>query len=245
MTASSQKILNDYHKDPTDQKKEDVVVAYKNLVVYIAKKMTFHYDDLEDLIQVGTIGLIKAIDRYDPNQNTEFASFASPNIIGEIKHYFRDQKQLLKIPRRLQELHSKIKSYVKEKTQQTGEPPSIQTISRVFKISEDDILECLEANQVTQITSLDAPKYSHQDQPTTLIETISKTDDSLSSLDKELLHQSIDQLPSRDQTIIRYRFFHGLTQSQIAEKLHLSQMQISRILQSSLKKLKSHLEDHI
>lgn len=242
MTPSPEQLLIDYHKMPSDTGKQALVIAYKNLVAYIAKKMTYHYDDLEDLIQVGSIGLLKAIDRFDPTRKVEFVSFATPTIIGEIKHYFRDAKQLIKIPRKLQEMTHKIKSFMTQFTQDHHTSPTVKQIADALNLDIDDVLEALDASKQTQIMSLDLPKYSQSDaQPTTLMDHISaKTDHD--ELDIQALKHALQQLDEREQTVLHYRYMHGMTQAEIATQLSLSQMHISRLIKDSLSKLRSLLE---
>lgn len=230
-------------KDPILRGK--IVFAYRSLVEYIAKKMAYNYDDYDDLIQVGTIGLLKSLERFKPSRDTDFGTFATPNIIGEIKHYFRDKKNIVKIPRRLQELYTKIRNYIKYISQEDGRSPTVREIAQALNVSEEEILESMEATQSTKVISLDATSHSENasdDEPHSLIENlgVSSMDEAL--LNEESLSTAISTLGEREQKIILYRYYDGLTQREISQKMNISQMHVSRLLIYAIKELRKHLE---
>ncbi len=223
--------------------KEDIIKNYKPLIEYIARKLAFHRDDLDDLIQVGSIAVLKALDRFQLEKNTEFSTFATPNIIGEIKHYFRDKSKIVKIPRKLQEIYSKIKQEINI-AQQEGRSLTIADLSQKLEVSEEKIIESMEIGQNIKVISLDAPTYTSDksggSEPS-LLDHIGTNHKEDLLLKKETLKQAILKLTSRQRRIIYLRFYGGLSQSEIADRMQLSQMHISRLLTKSIRSLKDEL----
>ncbi len=232
-------------KDPVIQ--EMLVSAYQPLVEYIARKLTFNKEDLDDLVQVGNIGLLRALRRFDPTLDIDFSTFATPNIIGEIKHYFRDKRNIVKIPRKLQEIHSKVKTYLKEH-QQDVKQPSIAQIARDLEVTEEDVLEAMEAGQSVSVVSLDMPGYTKSEMKggnqsaDSLLDTLGDESKEDTYLNQISLNQAIQTLSDREQDIVRLRFYNGLSQREIADATGLSQMHISRLLTQIIKKLRKHME---
>ena len=221
-----------------------VVFAYKSLVEYVAKKMAYNQEDYDDLIQVGTIGLLKSLERFKPTRDTDFATFATPNIIGEIKHYFRDKGSLVKIPRRLQELYGRIRSYIKKVSQEDARSPTVCELAKELNVTEEDILEAMEASQSTKIVSLDSTAFSEtdpEDDLTSLVDTlgVSSLDEVL--LNEESLNTALKNIGDRERQIIILRFYDGLTQREISVKLNISQMHVSRLLLFAIKELRKQL----
>ena len=242
MSPSKRELLKEFCKTRDPETKRKIILSHLNLVEYIAKKFAFKRDDLPDLIQVGTIGLIKALERYDPKHEVEFTTYATPNIIGEIKHYFRDKSRLVKVPRKLHELNSKVKSYVREYVREHGHSPTISTISIAIDSTEEEILESMEAGQTYDTVSLDAPLYQGEKDgtastPLSLIDSLGIGAKEEKVLDKESLRQAITALSRREQKIIYLRFYDNLTQAEIANLLDMSQMHVSRLLVYSIRKL--------
>lgn len=139
--------------------RDQIVESYLPLVEYIARKLAFTRDDVDDLVQIGTIGLLRSVDRFEPAKEVDFSTFATPNIIGEIKHYFRDKRSIVKVPRKLQEQYSRIKKYIKE-YQVDGKSPTVAEIATALDMSPETVLESVEAWQTSTVVSLDAPAYS-------------------------------------------------------------------------------------
>lgn len=244
MTLKSDPVYQ-YCETKDDSLKEEIICQYRPLVEYIARKLAFNRDDLDDLIQIGSIALLRALDRFQPDKEVDFSTFATPNIIGEIKHYFRDKSKLVKIPRKLQELHSKIKAELKH-YQQRNESPTIEMLAKKFEVTEEQILEAMEVSQNSRIQSLDSTVYKGNDNSSSsdvsLVDTLGTDpiDDHL--LDKETLKMTINELSEREKRIIYLRFYGGLSQSEIAQRLGLSQMHISRLLAKALRSLRKKIE---
>jgi len=235
-----------YKESPSKGLREKIVQHYTPLIEYISRKLAFNRHDLDDLFQVGTIGLLRALERYSPEKETDFTTFATPNIIGEIKHYFRDKSRLVKVPRKLQESYSKIKQFIREK-QKTGKAPTIKEIATALECSEEKVLESMEAGQSTSVLSLDAPSNYTQGNRTSpigssLLDTIGVAGKEEHLLNKEIIEQAVSKLNAREKKIIFLRFYSGLSQTEIAKQLDLSQMHISRLLVSAIKNLKKVIE---
>jgi RNA polymerase sigma-B factor len=217
------------------------------LVEYVAKKLAFNRDDLDDLIQVGTIGLLRSIERFEPAKEVDFSTFATPNIIGEIKHYFRDKRGILKVPRKLQEQYSKIKKFIKE-AQLNGHSPTVPEIAKALELSIETVVESIEAWQSSSVISLDSPAYSSSSKgdgsSQTLLDSIGGEHREDAMLSRVTLRDAMNKLARRDRKIIFLRFYRGLSQSEIAEKMNLSQMHISRLLTAALKTLKDTIDTH-
>jgi RNA polymerase sigma-B factor len=242
VTASKEELLLSYLETRDPDTRERVVQCYLPLVEYVARKLSFSRDELDDLVQIGCMGLLRAMDRFDVTKEVDFSSFATPNIIGEIKHYFRDKRSIVKVPRRLQELYTKIKKYTRE-AQVSGKAPTVQELATIFEVSEDLVIEALDAWQSSSAVSLDMPAYSGSDgSQTTLLDQLGSDDHGDSVINKVTLRQAMRVLPKRERRIVFLRFYRGLSQAEIAEKLTLSQMHISRLLNASLKKLRENIE---
>jgi len=234
-------LINEYCLTKNDALKGLIVKKHQSLIEYIARKLAFNKHDIDDLIQVGSIALLKALDRFDPEKNTEFPTFATPNIIGEIKHYFRDKSRVVKVPRKLQELYSKIKQEI-TKQQQLGNSVSIPYLSNLFEVSDEAIIEAMEAGQNVRVISLDAPSYKAAgNNGSTLVDQIGTDNNEHSLLNKETLKQAIKKLSARQRRIVYLRFYGGLSQTEIAERLHISQMHVSRLLSKSIHHLKKEI----
>jgi RNA polymerase sigma-B factor len=234
----------DYVRTNSPSSRRQAIHVYTPLVEYIARKLAFNKDDVPDLSQVGAIGLLKSLENFDPSKEIAFSTFASSNIIGEIKHYLRDKCRIVKLPRKLQETYSKIRQLIKVETQKNNKPPTVKDIAFKLDVSEDIVIQSMEAGQSHRVLSLDKPLGSSGDfdDSFTLMDSlgVESKDDHL--LNKEVLKQALLSLPDRGQRIIYLRYYEGLTQKEIATRMRLSQMHISRLLNDSIKKLKRKLK---
>jgi len=230
--------------DPAHRRaRDDLVTLHLPLVSFLARRFRDRGEPLDDLVQVGTIGLIKAVDRFDPERGVEFSTYATPTIVGEIKRHFRDKGWAIRVPRRLQELRLSIGSATAELSQASGRTPTVAEIAAHLGISEDDVIEGLEGAQAYSTSSLDAPVGGDDDAPM-LADRLGDVDPSLETIEyRESLRPLLAALPSRERRILALRFFHGMTQSQIAEEVGVSQMHVSRLLTKSLATLREGLLD--
>jgi RNA polymerase sigma-B factor len=237
-----EELVKRYVKTKDDTLKEHIIIAYKPLVEFIARKLSFNIDDIPDLTQVGTIGLLKSLDTFDLSRDIAFSTYASSNVIGEIRHYIRDKGRIVKLPRKLQEQYSKIRQYIKIKTQELDRFPTTSEIAADLKISEEDVLESMEAGQSMRVISLDKPvqtnKTKSSNEKFSLIDNIGSDAKDDNFLNKEMLKKALENLNEREKKLIYLRFYEGLTQKEIADRLTMSQMHVSRLLNESLKKLR-------
>jgi RNA polymerase sigma-B factor len=232
--------------DPAGRAARDELVTMNlPLVQFLARRFRDRGEPLEDLVQVGTIGLIKAVDRFDPERGVEFSTYATPTIVGEIKRHFRDKGWAIRVPRRLQELRISLGQATAELAQRTGSSPTVPELAAHLGISEDEVIEGLEGAQAYATTSLDAPISGDEGEGSVpLADRLGAEDLDLEAVEhRESLRPLLAALPSRERRILALRFFHGMTQSQIAEEVGVSQMHVSRLLAKSLATLRAGLTD--
>lgn len=246
ITESEQEALILQYCETKDERlKTKALEAYKPLVEYIARKFAYNRNDVSDLVQVGLIATLKCLDRFDPTMNVHFSSFITPSIIGEIKHYFRDKSRLIKVPRKLQELHHKIKTEIR-KASSSGETLVLSTLAKRLNVDEELVLEAMEAGQNVKTLSLDSPVFG-QESPTvskqhsSLMEKLGSASIEDTFINKHILEKALSQLKERERRIVYLRFYEGLSQSDISKRMGLSQMHISRLLAQSIKQLRQIL----
>jgi RNA polymerase sigma-B factor len=226
--------------DPHRQVTRDrLVTLHLPLVEHLARRFRNRGEPYDDLVQVATIGLIKAIDRYDPERGVEFSTYATPTIVGEIKRWFRDKGWAIRVPRRLQELRLAIGSATATLTQDLGRSPTVSELAQQIGATEDEILEGLESASAYSTLSLDAPDGVDGDTPSVL-SNLGKEDEALVDVEnRESLKPLLSELTDRERRILMLRFFAGMTQSQIAGEIGISQMHVSRLLARTLAKLRA------
>ena len=223
--------------------REGLVHLHLPLVEHCARRFRNRGEPLEDLVQVGTIGLIKSIDRFDLDRGVEFSTYATPTIIGEIKRHFRDKGWAIRVPRRLQELRMQIGAASAELTQSLGRSPTPRELAEKIDCSVDDILEGIESSNAYSTLSLDASDDS-EDGAATMLDAIGVDDEGLEHVEiRESIKPLLDRLDAREKRILLLRFFRNMTQSQIAEEIGVSQMHVSRLLSRTLEQLRSSLEE--
>ena len=217
------------------------ILGYLPMAAYLARRYRNRGEPLDDLVQVATVGLIKAIDGYDPERGASFASYAVPTMVGELKRHFRDKGWGVRVPRRLQELCIDITNATGPLTQQLGRVPTVADLAAHLNVSEEDVIDGLESGHAYNTLSLDAPMLE-EEAGTTLVDMLGEADPELAAVERrEALRPMIARLPERQRRIIAMRFFGNMTQSQIAEALGISQMHVSRLLAQSLKVLREAL----
>ncbi len=219
----------------------DLVRLHLPLVEHLARRFRNRGEPLDDLVQVGTIGLIKAVDRFDLQRGVEFSTYATPTIVGEIKRWFRDKGWSIRVPRRLQELRLSLVTATGELTQELGRSPTVAELANRLSISEDEILEGLESANAYSTVSLDAPESATWDGPS-VGEALGEDDDALATVEfRESLRPLLAALAPRERRIVVLRFFRQMTQTQIAAEVGMSQMHVSRLLARSLATLREGL----
>ncbi len=214
-----------------DSKLRDQIVERSSwLAIRSARRFSDRGEPFDDLVQVANIGLIKAVDRFDPSLDVPFAAYATPTIIGEIRRYFRDRTWGLHVPRRVKDAISSVNDAAQELFSELGRSPRIDEIAARVDMGEDAVLECIEANRAYKPGVLDTPGSL----------TIASDEGSHSEvLDRELVLQLLKQLPEREQKILALRFYEGLSQSEIAERIGASQVHVGRLISSSLSRLRT------
>ena len=192
---------------------------------------------------MAALGLLKAVDRFDPDRGLEFSTYATPTIVGELKRHFRDKGWAVRVPRRVQELHLRLGSVVSILSQELGRSPTIGEIAQSAAVSEEEVLEAIEAGHAYRFTSLDAPS-GNDDEMSLSAELGSEDQGLIDSEHRVTLSPLIAQFPPRERMILHLRFFEGLTQSEIAGRLGISQMHVSRLLARALAQLRTQAEDN-
>lgn len=232
-------------KDPNDEAlKEKLVLHYEGLVHSLAKKYSYNRSNHEDLAQVGMIGLLISVDRFDPSFGKTFEAFAIPTIIGEIKRFIRDKTWSVHVPRRIKELGPKINRAVDELTGSNQHSPTIKEIAAHLNVSEEEIIETMEMSRSYKALSVD---YKHEVDSdggaVSILEMIGSNEDDYRQMDIQMLLESVfPALPEREQQILQYIFFDHLSQQEVGELMGISQMHVSRLQRRSLRKLREVLE---
>jgi RNA polymerase sigma-B factor len=221
--------------------RDSLVQMHLPLVEHLARRFRNRGEPYDDLVQVATIGLIKSVDRFDTERGVEFSTYATPTIVGEIKRHFRDKGWAVRVPRRLQELRLQLTSATSQLSQDNGRAPTVAELAAHLGISEEEVLEGLESANAYSTLSLDAPEQSDEESPA-FSETLGEEDESLEGVEyRESLKPLLEQLPPREKKILLLRFFGGMTQSQIAAEIGISQMHVSRLLARTLAQLRQNL----
>ena len=234
--------FEEYAKTRDRALRDQLITAHMGLAEYLARRFTNRGEPLDDLVQVASVGLLKAVDRFDPERGLEFSTYATPTIVGELKRHFRDKGWAVRVPRRVQELHLRLGSVVSQLSQELGRSPTIGEIAHAAAVSEEEVLEAIEAGHAYRFTSLDAPAGGDDD--ASLASQLGTEDQNLiDSEHRVTLSPLIAQFPARERTILHLRFFEGLTQSEIAGRLGISQMHVSRLLARSLAQLRSQADE--
>ena len=239
-TLDDRELLRRYHEGGDSSAREALVQRHLPLVRSLARRYAGRGEALEDIEQVGAIGLIKAIDRYELSREVALTTYATPNVVGEIKRHFRDKGWAIRVPRALQELNGKMGPTIERLTARLGRSPSIAEIAKEFQTTPEQVLEAMEAGSAYAPQSLSAgPDGDSELDP---METIGSEDLEFERTDERTsLEPALAQLPDREQLILKLRFEEGLTQTQIADKIGISQMHVSRLIRRSLERMRAQL----
>jgi RNA polymerase sigma-B factor len=243
MQESDKVLLRRYHEQGDLAARKQLIEQYMSLVRSLARRYSYRGEQLEDLVQIGAIGLIKAIDRFDVNRGVELTTYATPNIIGEIKRHFRDRGWAVRVPRGLQELNIQLSRLIEELTVQLGRSPTIAELAKGAGVSEEEVLEALESGRAYSSLSLSAGSAGHdEDGELDPLESLGTEEHQYEvSEDRAVLAPGFRVLDERERKILHLRFFEGLTQSQIAQQVGISQMHVSRLIRRSLEKIREEI----
>jgi RNA polymerase sigma-B factor len=239
---ADRELLRRYHERGDLEARERLIEQYLPLVRSLARRYSYRGELLEDLIQVGCIGLIKAIDRFDIDRGVELTTYATPNIIGEIKRHFRDKGWSVRVPRGLQELNARLSRLIEELTVQLERSPTIAELAKAAGVQEEEVLEALETGQAYATLSLSAPAAGQENSDLDPLESLGQEEHEYEvSEDRAVLAPGLRVLDDRERKILHLRFFEGLTQSQIAQQVGISQMHVSRLIRRSLEKMRDEI----
>jgi RNA polymerase sigma-B factor len=241
-------MFTEFARDRSPRLRDELIEAHLGLAEYLARRFANRGEPLDDLVQVASTGLIKAVDRFEPERGLEFSTYATHTIVGELKRHFRDKGWAVRVPRRMQELHLRLATVISNLSQELGHSPTVAEIATAAGVSEEEVLEAMEAGQAYRFASIDAPtggggSGGGGDESGTLSSQLGGDDASMEDVEhRATLSPLIAQLPERQQMILHLRFFEGLTQSEIASRLGISQMHVSRLLARSLAQLRQAAE---
>lgn len=243
MAADDKILLRRYHEDGDLAAREELIERYMSLVRSLARRYAYRGEQLDDLVQIGAIGLIKAIDRFDVERGVELTTYATPNIIGEIKRHFRDKGWAVRVPRGLQELNVQVSKLIEQLTVQLGRSPTIPELAKAAGVEEEQVLEALESGRAYSSVSL-STGGSDEEGDLDPLESLGEIEHEYEvSEDRAVLAPGFRVLDERERKILHLRFFSGLTQSQIAAEIGISQMHVSRLIRRSLEKIREEIAE--
>ncbi len=221
--------------------RERLLLAHSALAAYLARRFAYRGEPLEDLVQVAQIGLLQAIDRYDPTREVEFSTYAAATIVGEIKRYFRDKTWSVHVPRRLRERNQALMRAVDNLTASLGRSPTLPELADAVGVSFEDAVETLEVGLAYSPASLDAEVGNAEgDEPSSLLDYVGTEDPELAHTEnRHTIEEALSTLPEREQAIVRMRYYEERSQSEIAQRLGISQMHVSRLQRQALRRLRA------
>ena len=238
----TRELFRRYKETGDPDAREQLVMSHMNLVRFLANKFKNRGEPLDDLMQVGYLGLLKAIDRFDPERGLEFTTFATPTILGEIKRHFRDKGWSVRVPRRLQELSAKVNQATDKLTNELQRSPKVEEIAEYLDVTVDEVLEAMESSSAYTSVPIEAPGASDSDDAPSILDRYADDDNELDFTDDRLvIEEAIRDFSPREREVIELRFVKGMTQIEIAKKLGISQVQVSRLLRRTLKKIQDKI----
>jgi RNA polymerase sigma-B factor len=241
MDRNVETLLIAYHRDGDANAREQILIDLMPLVRALASRYAGRGEPLEDLVQVGALGLIKAVDRFDVDRGVEFTSYAIPTIVGEIRRHFRDKAWAMHVPRRLKELSVRLSRVLDELTNELGRSPTIAELAEATNVEEEDVIDALDSAHAYSTRSLQAPFEEEGD---SLSDRLGVDDPGFGEVeDSSLVDAGLDALDERERRIVELRFFREMTQSQIAAELGISQMHVSRLLRRALSTMRGRIEE--
>lgn len=221
--------------------RDDLVHEHLGLADHLARRYLGRGESLEDLTQVAYLGLVKAADRFDADRGVEFGSFATPTVIGEIKRHFRDKGWAIRVPRHLQELRLELSKAIEELTHELHRSPTVAELAHKLSVAEDDVIQGLECGRAYSPQSID-PLVDPDDDSSAVLEFVGAADPGIERVEnRQALKPLLAALPERDRRLLEMRFFKGMTQTEIAAELSISQMHVSRLLTRTLERLREQM----
>lgn len=242
--TSEKELLRRVHRESDRAAREELITRYLPLVRSLARRFSSRGQPVEDLIQVGSIGLIKAIDRFDIERGVELSTYATPTILGEIKRYFRDKGWAVKVPRALQDLNIRLNKVIEQLTVELNRSPTISELAEACAVTEEEVLEALESGRAYNSLSLFSSGSSDEEDSLELLDYLGKEEPEYELVEqRRYLAPAMNQLDERERLILHLRFFEGMTQTQIATRVGISQMHVSRLIRKSIDVLRQHMGD--
>ena len=242
MDRSVELLLIAYHRDGDEQARDQVLVELMPLVRALATRYAGRGEALEDLVQVGSIGLIKAVDRFDIDRGVDISSYAVPTIVGEIRRHFRDKAWAMHVPRRLKELSVRLSRVLDQLTNELGRSPTIAELAKAVDVEEEDVIDALDSTNAYSTRSLQAPFEDGGDDY--LADKLGTDDAGFAEVeDGAFVAAGLDALDERERRIVELRFFEEMTQSQIAAEIGISQMHVSRLLRHALATMRGRISE--
>jgi RNA polymerase sigma-B factor len=242
--ADSPELFHRWSKARDRRARDELIERFLPLARKLARRYASTSEPYEDLVQVASLGLVKAVERFDPSRGFAFTSFAVPTIVGELKRYFRDTGWALHVDRGAQERARKIADAQQKISARTGRSPSVAELAQYLEISQEEVLDGLQTAEAYGAVSLDAPMGSDQDDVSSRIDALGVDDDRLELIDEQAtIYAAARHLSVREREILFLRFGEDLTQSEIAGRVGVSQMQVSRLLRRSLLRLRELTDD--
>jgi RNA polymerase sigma-B factor len=231
-------------KDGQAAAREELITRYLPLVKSLARRFASRGQPVEDLIQVGSIGLIKAIDRFDLNRGVELSTYATPTIMGEIKRYFRDKGWAVKVPRALQDLNVRLNRVIEQLTVELHRSPTIAELAAATSVSEEEVVEALESGRAYSSVSLFSGGANDDDESMELLDCLGSEESAYEVVEqRRFLAPAMSRLNPRERLILHLRFFEGMTQTQVAARVGISQMHVSRLIRKSIDSLRQYMAE--
>ncbi len=239
-TREDRELFVHYHRDGDARARDQLVERFLPLARQLARRYQRAGEPLDDLLQVASLGLIKAIDRFDPDREIAFSSYAVPTILGEIKRYFRDRTWAVRVPRDLQELTLKVDRAVGELSEELRRQPSVAEIAVAVVAEEEDVLEALQAGGAYRAVSFDAPRTGAEEDVSTVGDSVGIDEDGFDRAEERAtLKQLMSTVTPREREVLRMRFEQDMTQAEIGTVIGVSQMQVSRVIRQALVRLRA------
>jgi RNA polymerase sigma-B factor len=245
---SERELLARVRKNGDALAREELITRYLPLVKSLARRFASRGQPVEDLIQVGSIGLIKAIDRFDLDRGVELSTYATPTILGEIKRYFRDKGWAVKVPRALQDLNVRLNRVMEQLTVELHRSPTIGELAEATGVSEEEVVEALESGRAYSSVSIFSGGSGEDDESLELLDCLGSEEEAYEIFERRrVLAPAMERLDPRERLILHLRFFEGRTQTEIATRIGISQMHVSRLIRNSIENLRLYMaeEEHV
>jgi RNA polymerase sigma-B factor len=232
----------EYRRTGERRLRNELIEAHKSLASHLARRFANRGEPFDDLLQVAYLGMLKAVERFDPDRNLEFSTFATATVEGELKRHFRDKTWSVRVPRRPQELHLRLGNVINDLSQRLNRPPRVPEVAADLGVTEEEVLEAMEVGGAYRSSSLDARPADGSDS-TTLERRLGSDDHGFDLAEhRVLLERVLADLPERERRIVELRFFEDMTQTEIAQEVGISQMHVSRLLTRTLIHLRDRLQ---